>query len=298
MDKLSESRGWRTGGFLALFSVIVLYGLAIVLFVNGAQAGKAGDQTVAGEMIVAAVLVTLGTSLCMGGFFVVQPNEARVLTFVGRYAGTVREAGFWWTNPFTVKKHVSLRVRNFNSEKLKVNDSLGNPIEIAAVVVWRVVDSAKALFDVDNYETFVGIQSETAIRALATVHPYDAHEEGTPSLRGNPSAIAEDLRKEMQARLNLAGIEIMEARISHLAYAPEIAQAMLRRQQAHAVIAARQKIVEGAVGMVEMALRMLSDHQLVDLDEEKKAAMVNNLLVALVSEHEAQPVINTGTLYS
>jgi regulator of protease activity HflC (stomatin/prohibitin superfamily) len=297
MERIIEVRGWRTNGFLGLFSVIALYVLATALFMEGAKLGEAGAAG-HGWYIAGAVTATLIASISLGGFFVVQPNEARVLIFFGRYVGSVRESGFWWTNPFTVKKHVSLRVRNFNSEKLKVNDSMGNPIEIAAVVVWRVVDSAKALFDVDSYETFVGIQSETAIRALATVHPYDSHEEGTSSLRGNPNEIAEDLRKEMQTRLSVAGVEILETRISHLAYAPEIAQAMLRRQQAHAVIAARQKIVEGAVGMVEMALRMLSDHQLVELDEEKKASMVNNLLVALVSETEAQPVINTGTLYS
>lgn len=236
-------------------------------------------------------------SIFPAGFFVVQPNEARVLVLFGRYIGSVREAGFWWANPFATKRHVSLRIRNFNSEKIKVNDLHGNPIEIAAVVVWNVVDSARALFDVDNYEQFVGIQSETAIRALASEYPYDAQDEVRPSLRGSPQEIAENLRQQLQTRLGIAGVEVMESRISHLAYAQEIAQAMLRRQQAQAIIAARQKIVEGAVGMVESALKALSEQKIIELDEDKKATMVNNLLVALVSEHEAVPVINTGTLY-
>jgi regulator of protease activity HflC (stomatin/prohibitin superfamily) len=297
MKTISEVRAWGVSGFLALISVAALFVLAAVLVIRGARLVQV-DEVSAGWSIVIGALIILIASVCCNGFFVVQPNESRVLTFFGRYVGSARTDGFWWTNPFTVKKHVSLRARNFNSEKLKVNDSMGNPILIAAVVVWRVVDSARALFDVDNFESFVAIQSETAIRALATTHPYDPHEEEGASLRGNPAEIAEQLRAEMQARLSVAGVDVVEARISHLAYAPEIAQTMLRRQQAHAVIAARQKIVEGAVGMVEMALRMLSEHNLVELDEERKAAMVNNLLVALVSEHEAQPVINTGSLYT
>lgn len=199
-------------------------------------------------------------------------------------------------NPFAIQPRVSLKVRNFNSDKLKVNDAHGNPIEIAAVAVWKVVDSAKALFDVDNYEAFVAIQSETAIRALASRFPYDAPE-GEPSLRGEPESIAHDLGAELQERLNVAGVEVMEARLTHLAYAPEIAQAMLRRQQAQAIIAALQKIVEGAAGMVRMALDQVAEQGVVSLDEERKAALVNNLLVALVSESEAQPVLNTGTLY-
>jgi regulator of protease activity HflC (stomatin/prohibitin superfamily) len=236
--------------------------------------------------------------LTLPGFFIVQPNESRVLVFLGRYAGTVRTSGFWWTNPLTIKRHVSLRIHNFNSERIKVNDLQGNPIEIAAVVVWRVVDSARALFDVENYQGFVAVQSETAIRSLASQFPYDAHDDKKASLRGNPKEIADALGQHLQARLDVAGVEIAEARISHLAYAPEIAQAMLRRQQAEAIVAARQKIVEGAVGMVESALKMLSDQNVVVLDEEKKAQMVNNLLVALVADREAQPVINTGTLYT
>jgi regulator of protease activity HflC (stomatin/prohibitin superfamily) len=233
----------------------------------------------------------------MFGFFIVQPNESRLLILFGNYIGTVRDAGFYWTNPFTTKRHVSLRIHNFNSDKIKVNDLHGNPIEIAAVVVWRVVDSARALFDVENYEQFVAIQSETAIRGLASEYPYDSHEENHASLRSNPQEIAENLKKQVQTRLDVAGLEIIESRISHLAYAQEIAQAMLRRQQAQAIVAARRTIVEGAVGMVEDALRMLNEKEIVKLDEEKKATMVNNLMVALVSDREAQPVINTGTLY-
>jgi regulator of protease activity HflC (stomatin/prohibitin superfamily) len=230
------------------------------------------------------------------GFIVVNPNDSRVLVFFGKYIGSVRESGFWFINIFSVKRKVTLRIRNFQSEKIKVNDLLGNPIEIAAVIVWKVTDSARAVFDVDNYEQFVAIQSETAIRSLTSEYPYDG-EEDSASLRGNPQEIAENLKKHIQSRLEIAGVEVIEARISHLAYAQEIAQAMLRKQQAHAIVAARQKIVEGAVGMVESALKALSEQKIVNLDEDKKATMVNNLMVALVSEREAQPVINTGTLY-
>lgn len=235
--------------------------------------------------------------LALGGFFINQPNEARVLVFFGRYAGTVAGAGFHFANPFAAKHGVSLRVNNFNSEKLKVNDHRGNPIEIAAVIVWRVTDSARALLDVENYRGFVAIQSETAIRAVATRFPYDSHD-GEVALRSHPDEISHELRKELQERLDVAGLEVVEARLSHLAYAPEIAQAMLRRQQAEAVVAARRQIVEGAVSMVEMGLRRLEEHGIVRLDEERKASMVNNLLVALVADREAQPVINTGNIYS
>lgn len=215
----------------------------------------------------------------------------------GKYTGTVKNSGFWWVNPLTAKKKVSLRIHNFNSDVIKVNDLDGNPIEIAAVIVWRVIDSARAIFDVQNYEQFVAIQSETAIRALATEYSYDSGDDNTMSLRTSQNEISERLKTHIQQRLDIAGVEILEARISHLAYAPEIAQAMLRRQQAQAVVAARQKIVEGAVGMVDMALKTLSEQHIVQLDEDKKATMVNNLMVALVSEVQAQPVINTGTLY-
>jgi regulator of protease activity HflC (stomatin/prohibitin superfamily) len=221
-----------------------------------------------------------------------------VLVFLGRYVGSVRDAGFWWVNPFTTKNVVSLRIHNLNSDRIKVNDLSGNPIEIAAVVVWRVVDTAKATFDVANYKEFVTIQNETAIRTLASQYPYDAHDETKASLRGSPNEVSENLRAQVQARLEIAGVEVSEARISHLAYAPEIAQVMLRRQQAEAIIAARQRIVEGAVGMVQHALQLLSESKVVELDEERKAAMINNLLVALVSESQATPIINTGTLYS
>jgi regulator of protease activity HflC (stomatin/prohibitin superfamily) len=241
--------------------------------------------------IVAAAIIVL-----LFGLFMVEPNEAKVLQLFGRYVGTVKTQGLKWANPFYSKKRISLRVRNFESSKLKVNDHDGNPVEIAAVVVWRVVDSAEAAFEVDDYEHFVHVQSEAALRNLATQYCYDAHEEGHMSLRGNTGEIAEQLRGEIQARLAKAGVEVVEARISHLAYAPEIAGAMLRRQQASAVIAARQKIVEGAVGMVEMALEMLQKKHVVELDNERKAAMVSNLLVVLCGEHEPQPVLNTGTL--
>jgi regulator of protease activity HflC (stomatin/prohibitin superfamily) len=249
-------------------------------------------------LIVIAAIVYLVASVSLAGLTIVQPNDSRVLILFGKYVGTVRESGFWWVNPLTERKKISLRIHNFNSEKIKVNDLHGNPIEIAAVVVWRVVDSARALFDVQNYEQFVAIQSETAVRSLATAYAYDSSEDDKASLRGNTQEVSEELQRQVQSRLEIAGLEIIESRISHLAYAPEIAQAMLRRQQAQAVVAARQKIVEGAVGMVEMALKSLSEQHIVDLDNEKKATMVNNLMVALVSEVQAQPVINTGTLYS
>lgn len=230
------------------------------------------------------------------GLTVVNPNEARVVTLFGVYKGTIRRPEFWWLNPLTTRRRISLRVRNFESGKLKVNDRDGNPIEIAAVAVWRVVDTFEAVFNVDNDENFVHVQSEAALRHLATSYPYDAHG-GEISLRLSVGEITEQLRREVQERLAKAGVEVVEARISHLAYAPEIAGAMLRRQQAAAVVAARQKIVEGAVGMVEMALEQLGRKHVVDLDEERKAAMVSNLMVVLCSERDAQPVVNTGTLY-
>ena len=235
--------------------------------------------------------------VCLAGFFVVNPNEGRVLQFFGAYRGTVKAPGLRWANPFYSKRHISLRIRNFESQRLKVNDSDGNPIEIAAVVVWKVVDSAEAFFEVDNFENFVKVQSEAALRNLATRYPYDAHEDHVLSLRGSTAVVAGELQKEVQDRLAKAGVHVMEARISHLAYAAEIACAMLRRQQAGAIIAARQKIVEGAVGMVEMALELLDKSGKVQLDEERKAAMVSNLLVVLCADREAQPVVNTGTLY-
>jgi regulator of protease activity HflC (stomatin/prohibitin superfamily) len=291
MKNIREQAAWKISGFLAFLLLLGLIGWLVWIFL-----GIIVSQDASGLLIAIPLAILLFISF--GGFFIVQPNTSRVLVFLGRYAGSVREDGFWWTNPFTVKKHVSLRIHNFNSDRLKVNDRQGNPIEIAAVVVWRVTDSARALFDVESYEGFVAIQSETAIRSLASQYPYDAHQEGVPSLRGSTTEVSESLTRELKDRLDVAGVEVIEARISHLAYAQEIAQAMLRRQQAEAIVAARQKIVEGAVGMVESALKMLSEQHIIELDEEKKAAMVNNLLVALVADREAQPVINTGTLYS
>lgn len=249
-------------------------------------------------VIVLEVLIGLGSLVCLFGFFIVNPGEGKVIQLFGTYLGTVKEEGLYWGNPFWSCNRISLRVRSFDSEKIKVNDHDGNPIEIAAVVVWKVVDTAQALFDVDNYEKFVSVQSEAAVRNLASRYPYDAHEEGMMSLRGNTSDIAEHLKEEIQERLAQAGVEVIEARISHLAYAPEIAQAMLQRQQASAIIAARQKIVDGAVGMVEMALARLKKDDVVQLDEERKAAMVSNLLVVLCGERRASLVVNTGSLYT
>jgi len=247
--------------------------------------------------IVVRLVVLFITIVCFAGLTVVNPNEAKVVQLFGRYKGSLKEQGLRWVNPLTSRRRVSLRVRNFESSKLKVNDHDGNPIEIAAVVVWRVVETAEAVFHVNDYENFVHVQSESAVRNLATSYPYDAHVEGQMSLRMSAGEISHKLRQEIQDRLAQAGVEVIEARISHLAYAPEIASAMLRRQQASAVIAARQKIVEGAVGMVEMALDLLSAKQVVQLDEERKAAMVSNLLVVLCSDRDAQPVVNAGTLY-
>jgi regulator of protease activity HflC (stomatin/prohibitin superfamily) len=233
----------------------------------------------------------------LAGLFIVNPNKAQVLMLFGKYVGTARTEGLRWAIPLYMKKMISLRVRNFETNRLKVNDIDGNPIEIAAIVVWKVVDTAEASFEVDNYEMFVKIQSESAVRNLATQHPYDSHSETKISLRGHTGSISDQMRTEIQNRLEKAGVEVIEARISHLAYAPEIAEAMLRRQQAGAIIAARQLIVEGAVGMVEMALAMLAEKNIIELDHERKAAMVSNLLVVLCGETASQPVINTGTLY-
>jgi len=241
-------------------------------------------------------LIVIGC-FCFAGLTVVNPNEAKVIQLFGTYKGSIKEQGFCWVSPLTIRRPVSLRIRNFESSKLKVNDQDGNPIEIAAVVVWRVIETAEAIFQVDDYQHFVHVQSEAAVRNLATSYPYDAHEPNQMSLRMSVMEIAHKLRDEIQERLSKAGVEVVEARISHLAYAPEIASAMLRRQQASAIIAARQKIVEGAVGMVEMALDQLSEKEVVSLDEERKASMVSNLLVVLCSDRDAQPVVNTGTLY-
>jgi hypothetical protein len=248
--------------------------------------------------IIVAVLAAIVVLIMWAGLFMVHPNEAKVLQLFGSYAGTTHEPGLKWANPFFQKTAVSTRVRNFESGKLKVNDSNGSPIEIAAVVVWKVVDTAEALFEVDDYEEFVQIQSESALRNLSTTFPYEPHEGEGLALRSNPVEIAQALREEIQDRLETAGVTVIEARISHLAYAPEIANAMLRRQQASAIIAARRQIVSGAVGMVQMALDELRQNQVIDLDEERKAAMVSNLLVVLCGEEGAQPVLNTGSLYT
>ncbi len=272
---------------------LALAGLAgaVWLFTKAVQAERP-------IFVVAAITVLTVVLLAAAGIFVVNPNEAKVLTLFGKYAGSARDEGIWFANPFTVKSKVSLRVRNFETTKLKVNDNHSNPIEIAAVVVWQVVDSAEALFEVDDFEHFVKIQSESAVRSLASTYPYDAHQTGELSLSGSPSEVSKTLQQHIEERLAKAGVHVVDARISHLAYSPEIAQAMLQRQQASAIIAARQKIVEGAVGMVENALELLSKRGIVDLDDERKAAMVSNLLVVLCSERSTQPVVNTGTLYS
>lgn len=290
MEKIEEKSAYKINGFAILLIAIILLAFDINLVVAGVQSQNASFLWVFIPVIFILVFLIIG-------LIVVQPNDSRVLIFFGKYSGTVRHSGFWWVNPLTVKRRVSLRIRNFSSEEIKVNDLNGNPIEIGAVIVWKVIDSAKAVFDVENYEQFVDIQSETAIRSLASEFPYDDSDNDKASLRGSPQEIAESLQKQVQSRLDIAGVNVIEARISHLAYAPEIAQAMLRRQQAEAVVAAKQKIVEGAVGMVEIALKSLSEQKIINLDEEKKATMVNNLMVALVSETQATPVINTGTLY-
>jgi regulator of protease activity HflC (stomatin/prohibitin superfamily) len=277
--------GWVMFGVLLVVLVAASYGI-----VRGARNGSA-------LMIIGGVLVIVVAGVSFNGFTIVNPNQARVVTLFGVYKGSIKTAGFWWVNPLTARRRLSLRVRNFESSKLKVNDHDGNPIEIAAVVVWRLVETFEAAFNVDDYEHFVHVQTEAAVRILATTYSYDAHDEGQLSLRSSVAEISERLRHEVQERLAKAGIDVIEARISHLAYAPEIAGAMLRRQQASAVIAARTRIVEGAVGMVEMALAEISRKGVVTLDEERKAQMVSNLLVVLCSERGVEPVVNTGTLY-
>jgi regulator of protease activity HflC (stomatin/prohibitin superfamily) len=287
-------------GIPVLLVLLGVIGAAIYGFVDGvstADGRVGGPDGALLAQIIGSVLVFLVSVFCLVGLFMVNPNEARVLQLFGDYVGTTKTPGLRWANPFYTKKRVSQRVRNFESGKLKVNDNEGNPIEIASVVVWRVVDTAEAVFEVDDYNNYVKVQSEAALRNLATSYTYDAHDDVTVSLRGATQVVADHLKKEIQDRLQKAGVEVMEARISHLAYAPEIAQAMLQRQQAGAIIAARQRIVEGAVGMVEMALEMLSRREIVALDDERKAAMVSNLLVVLCGERATQPIINTGTIY-
>jgi regulator of protease activity HflC (stomatin/prohibitin superfamily) len=286
-----ESKSRAASGWIALLVTVGLFATFGYLIALGARGHSFGPVFVGVSAFVIAV------AMCCG-FFTLQPNEAAVLILFGAYKGTVRESGFFFTNPFNKKLKISLRARNLNGEKLKVNDKRGNPIEIAAVVVWRVQDTAQAFFDVDNYENYVRIQSESAVRHVASRYAYDEGEPDELTLRGGSDEVSAALTVELQARLAKAGVHVDEARLTHLAYAPEIAQAMLRRQQAEAVIAARQKIVHGAVSMVEMALNELSAKRVVNLDEERKAAMVSNLLVVLCGESEAHPVINAGTLYS
>jgi len=283
-----EKRSWPGISVLAVNIVFVL--LSVWWFVQGARAGE--------PLVAVAAIVVFAVAVVMFiGYYMVEPNQAAVLTLFGKYVGTVREQGLRFNNPFFATRKVSLRVRNFESGRLKVNELDGSPIEIAAVVVWKVVDSAEATFNVDDYESFVQIQSEAALRSLATRYPYDQHDEGQVALRSHAGEISEHLKQQLDERLTTAGVDVIEARISHLAYASEIAQAMLQRQQANAVVAARRRIVDGAVGMVEMALRDLKAQGLVDLDEERQAQMVSNLLVVLCSDRAPTPVVNTGSLY-
>ena len=278
-------------GLPTVFVVLGILGLTGWQFINAVQ-----RQAPVG--IIAGLLVFVLIAVALGGFLVVQPNEAKVLTLFGKYSGSVKEAGFWWVNPFTRKMRISLRTRNFETAKLKVNDAHGNPIEIGSIVVWRVVDTAEAMFEVDDYEHYVKVQSESAVRGLASSYPYDAHNTGEAALSSHAAEVAANLMAQVQERLGKAGVQVIEARISHLAYAQEIAQAMLQRQQAGAIIAARYRIVEGAVGMVENALELLAQKNILHLDDERKAAMVSNLLVVLCGERGTQPVVNAGTLYN
>ena len=257
---------------------------------GGLQAGSVPN-------LIGGLLLASVSAFCMAGLYMVEPNQSAVLSLFGKYVGTVKENGLRWNNPFFAKKKVSQRVRNFESGKLKVNELDGSPIEIASVIVWQVVDASEAVYNVDDYESFVHIQAESALRAMATSYPYDQHEDGQLALRSHASEVGEHLKQELQERLADAGIAVLDARISHLAYAPEIAQAMLQRQQANAIIAARTRIVAGAVGMVEMALAELQKNGVVQLDEERKAQMVSNLLVVLCGERSTQPIVNTGSLY-
>lgn len=287
---MNETTAWSLPGIPFLLALLAGFVGAVFVFVDGAS-----SRDPAGPL---AGILLFGLLIFLSkGFFQVHPNQGRVMQLFGRYSGTVRHPGLRWTNPFYAKRMLSLRVRNFESSRLKVNDNDGNPIEIAAVVVWQVVDTAEAVFQVEDYENFVQIQSESALREMATSYPYDSHDTGAPSLRSHGKEVNQHLRDEIQERLGKAGVNVVEARITHLAYAQEIAQAMLQRQQAGAIIAARTRIVEGAVSMVEMALEQLSVRGVVNLDEERKAAMVSNLLVVLCGERGTQPVVNAGTLH-
>lgn len=283
-------------GIPFLLFLIAVCAVAVWLLVTGLGADPDSGVT-ALPRAVAGIVLAIAVFFCLIGLYTVQPNQAAVLSLFGKYVGTDKGAGLRWNNPFYAKKKVSLRVRNFESGRLKVNELDGSPIEIAAVIVWQVSDASQAVYNVDDYESFVHIQSEAALRAMATSHPYDQHEDDQISLRSHPAEISEQLKRHLDERLTQAGVEVIEARISHLAYAPEIAQAMLQRQQANAVIAARTRIVAGAVGMVEMALKELEKNGTVNLDEERRAAMVSNLLVVLCGDRGTQPIVNAGSLY-
>ncbi len=272
--------------------LILLAALLMAVFLVLIGAGSGSALSLVGGIVLAGLSV-----FCLVGLYKVEPNQAAVLSLFGRYVGTVKDNGLRWNSPFYGKRKVSQRIRNFESSKLKVNELDGSPIEIAAVIVWQVVDSAEAVYNVDEYESFVHIQSESALRTMATSYPYDQHEDGQLALRSNAKEVSKHLQEELQERLADAGVAVLDARISHLAYAPEIAQAMLQRQQANAIIGARTRIVAGAVGMVEMALAELQKNGIVHLDEERKAQMVSNLLVVLCSERSTQPIVNAGTLY-
>lgn len=283
MSGIKEKNAWVMNGYLGILVIAGLIAGTVFSFIE--------EQFILGGILIVLAIV-LGSGITM-----IQPNQSVVVIFLGRYMGTIRREGIVLTIPFTVRKTISLRVRNFNSNRLKVNDVNGNPIEIAAVIVFKVIDAAKAVFDVDRYEQFVEIQSETAIRAVATKYPYDNFEVDELTLRGNAEEVSTELTEELQERLRVAGVEVIEARLTHLAYSTEIAQAMLQRQQASAIISARKQIVDGAVGMVQDAIERLEKEGIVDLDDERRVAMINNLLVSIVSDHGTQPVINTGSLY-
>ncbi|HEX5054661.1 MAG TPA: SPFH domain-containing protein [Planctomycetota bacterium] len=285
-----------TGLVMLLLGILMMPASILAIPTGGVLAHR--ELALAGvPLIVAGVLGVFASILVFRGLVLVNPNQSKVVVLFGKYKGTLRQDGFFWVNPFAVRRNLSLRAHNFNSDKLKVNDLRGNPIEIGAVVVWRVRDTAQAAFDVEDFESYVEVQTESALRHLASLHPYDSQHDAETSLRGSSEAVNAELQKELTQRLEMAGIEVLEGRLSHLAYAPEIAGAMLQRQQAEAIIDARTRIVDGAVGMVQMALEQLEKNGVVDLDEERKAQMVSNLLVVLCSERGTQPVVNAGTLH-
>lgn len=280
---MQEAKAWRLNGFIGIALIILIVLLAI------------GSFSV--HLILPGIILVVVAAILLSGLTVIQPNQSVVVTFFGDYKGSIRESGLFLAVPFSLRRTVSLRTRNFNSQRLKVNDVEGNPVEIAAVIVFKVVNSAKAVFDVDSYEQFVEIQSETALRHIASKYPYDTFEDEQLTLRGNATEISGELETELQDRLDVAGVHIIEARLTHLAYSTEVAQAMLQRQQASAIVSARKKIVEGAVGMAQMAIQQLEADNIVELDEERKVNMINNLMVAIVSEKGTQPIVNTGSLY-